>query len=70
MGSCWIQIYSDWFLSVPVLSGKINLDSKSTCKFLVRFRVRYFQVGSGSFFRVQVKMPWQMNRNEPVWFNS
>ena len=57
VGFFWVRVYSGRFFTVPVLSGKINLDPKGTCKFLVRFRVGYFLVGSGSEFRVQVKMP-------------
>ena len=57
IGSFRVRVYSGRFLSVPVLSGKKNLDPKGTCKFSVRFRVGYFWVGSGSGLRVQVKMP-------------
>ena len=57
VGSFRVRVYSGRFLSVPVLSDKRNLDPKGTCKFSNRFRVGYFLVGSGSGFRVQVKMP-------------
>ena len=62
IGSIWfgsfrVRVYSGRFFSVPVLSGKKNLDPKDICKFSVRFCVRYFRVDSGSDFRVQVKIP-------------
>ena len=57
VGSFQVRVYSGRFLSVPVLLGKRNLDPKSTYKFSIRFRIGYFLVGSGSGFRVQVKMP-------------
>ena len=50
-----VRVYSGRFISVPVLLGKRNLDPKGTCKFLVRFRVGYFWVGSGLGFWVQIK---------------
>ena len=59
-GSGSIRIGS---FSVPLLSDKKNLDPKDTCKFLVRFRIGYFWVGSGSDLRVQVKMP------RPIWLD-
>ena len=61
------RIYSNRFFSGPDLFGSVsfgsgsfdkrNLDPKDTCKFLVRFWVKYSLVGSGSGFWVQVKMP-------------
>ena len=57
VGSIRVRIYSGRFFSVAVLSGKINLDRKGNCKFSVRLRMRYFFVGFGSGFRVNVKMP-------------
>ena len=65
VGSFRVRVYSGRFRSVPVLSGKINLDPKGNCKFSVRFRVGFFLVGSGSSFQVQVKMPmpiWNINK--------
>ena len=52
-----VRAYLGRFPSVPVLSGNINLDPKGTYEFSVRFWVEYFWIGSGSGFRVQVKMP-------------
>ena len=57
LGSFRVRIYSDQFLSVPVLSGKRNLDPKSIYKFSVRLWSKYFWLGSRSGFRIQVKMP-------------
>ena len=59
-GSGSIRIGS---FSVPVLSGKKNLDLKDTCKFSVRFWVGYFWVGFGLGLRVQVKMPRPTERD-------
>lgn len=57
IGSFRVRIYSGRFLSVPVFSGKRNLDPKNTCKLSTRFQVKYFWVGFGSDLWVQVKMP-------------
>ena len=56
IGSFRIWVYSDRYLSVMVLSGKRNLDSKGIYKFSVRFWVRYFRIGFGSGFRILIKM--------------
>ena len=63
VGSFRICVYSGRFLSVPVLSGKRNLDPKNTC-ILVRFRIACFLVGFGSDFRVQGKMPRPIISNQ------
>ena len=42
VGSFWVWVYSSRFLSVPVLSGKRNLDPKGIFKFLIRFESSIF----------------------------
>ena len=56
IGSYWIKSirvgsFRFWFLRI-----KRNLDPKCTCKFSVPFRIGYFLIGSGSGFRVEVKI--------------
>ena len=61
------QVYLDRFFSDPDLFESVPFGSGSfgykkfrpqgACNFLVLFRTGYFRIGSGSDFRVHVKMP-------------